>query len=74
MRYLGSLVLIVRIVQAGLPGPPGPGDRAGEPLSSAAVAQLGRARFRQGTSIRQVVYTPIGRTLVPLGDDGVIRL
>jgi WD40 repeat protein len=55
-------------------GPPGPVDRAGDPLPAGALARLGTTRFRHGSSIRQVAYTLDGKTLATLGEDGVVRL
>src|SRR6185369_6418671 len=51
-----------------------PADRFGNPLPPGAVARLGDARFRHGGGVRKVVYTPDGRTLVTLGNDGLIQL
>jgi WD40 repeat protein len=73
-RCLGSIILVVGMMQAAVAGPSGPVDRAGDPLPPGAVARLGTTRFRHGSAIRQVAYTPDGEILTTLGDDGVIRL
>src|SRR4051795_10182062 len=73
-RCLGSLVLVAGMTQAVVASPSGPVDRAGDPLPPGAVARLGTTRFRHGGSICQVAYTPDGKILTTLGDDGLIRL
>jgi WD40 repeat protein len=73
-RCLGSITVVVGMIPAAVAGPAEPVDRAGDPLPPGAVARLGTTRFRRGSSIRQVAYTPDGGTLATLGDDGVIRL
>ncbi len=73
-RCLGSLILVVGMMQAAVAGPSAPVDRAGDPLPPGAVARLGTTRFRHGSSIRQVAYTSDGGIVASLSDDGVIRL
>jgi WD40 repeat protein len=67
-------VLVAAMMQEAVAGPSGPVDRAGDSLPPGAVARLGTTRFRHGSSIRQVAYTPNGEVLATLGDDGVVRL
>jgi hypothetical protein len=46
-------------------------DRYGDPLPEGAVARLGTTRFRDSNNAYSVCYSPDGKILAAIGDDGV---
>ena len=49
-------------------------DRHGDPLPTGALMRLGTSRYRQGSPIYRIAYTPDGKSLVTDGDDGKLRV
>jgi RNA polymerase sigma factor (sigma-70 family) len=59
---------------AGRPGPAGQTQRTdcqGDPLPEEAVSRLGTTRLRHGSYIRSLRFTPDGKALAAVGQDGV---
>ncbi|MGO9469696.1 MAG: hypothetical protein ACLQVF_36800 [Isosphaeraceae bacterium] len=52
----------------------GPGDRGADSLPKFARARLGDLRFYHGEWVRRAVYTPDGRSLVTLDQQGRLRV
>ena len=56
-------------------GQAGPGvDLYGDPLPPGALARLGSERLRHPNYVFAVTFTPDGKTVASMGQDGFIRL
>ena len=53
---------------------PAPADRYGDPLPAGAVARMGTARLRHGSSVFFVTFLPDGKQVLSAGEDGLARL
>jgi WD40 repeat protein len=51
--------------------PPARTDRYGDPLPAGAVARIGAVRFRRYNRVQAVCYSPDGKSLATIGDEGV---
>jgi WD40 repeat protein len=55
-------------------GPPAPTDPYGDPLPKHVRLRLGTIRFRQGSPVASLRYSPDGKTLISSGNDQSLRM
>jgi WD40 repeat protein len=67
-----SSIVVVLGARAEEPKPPRL-DRYGDPLPPGAIARIGTVRLRHAQEIRRLVFSPDGKTLLSVGEDGTYR-